>query len=379
MGRKAVSFFVSVAVGMALAAPLLVRADDGAASIAAGGLVARRETRVTMAKEVLRISPDTVVVDYDFRNDTSEDVTTEVAFPVPPYRNGVEEAPLPEAAGFRSFKLWVDGKAVEYQAEATATLKGKDVTELLRANGVDIATFGHFEIGVDGKGTEVLKTPDFERLPKAAREQLARAGLFENADAEWGDWTVHLQFHWRQTFAAHSTVHIRHEYTPVAGAELMSIDTFKRALERGTPAPDAKAGDPTGEDLRLLGSFCPDSSLLRGVVGRLETSDPHLGYFATPQWVDFILTTANTWKQPIEDFTLIVERGKPVEDNYRRFVSFCSPQNAGVEKLDADHFQVHLSHFVPAGELHIGFFDVAGGKGAEAAGKKRADGGGGLR
>ena len=65
-------------------------ADDSAASIAAGGLVARRETRIVMAKEVLRISPNKVVVDYDFRNDTDQDVTTEVAFPVPPYSYGPE-------------------------------------------------------------------------------------------------------------------------------------------------------------------------------------------------------------------------------------------------------------------------------------------------
>lgn len=31
--------------------------------------------------------------------------------------------------------------------------------------------------------------------------------------------------------------------------------------------------------------------------------------------------------------------------------------NADAEKLDADHFQVHLTNLVPASESHIGFFD----------------------
>ncbi len=38
-----------------------------------------------MQKEVLRISESKVQVDYEFRNDTASDITTEVAFPVPAY------------------------------------------------------------------------------------------------------------------------------------------------------------------------------------------------------------------------------------------------------------------------------------------------------
>jgi hypothetical protein len=60
-------------------------ADDGAASIAAGGIVMTRESRITMAKEVLFISESKVVVDYDFRNDTDADITTEIAFPIPDF------------------------------------------------------------------------------------------------------------------------------------------------------------------------------------------------------------------------------------------------------------------------------------------------------
>jgi hypothetical protein len=73
--------------------------------------------------------------------------------------------------------------------------------------------------------------------------------------------------------------------------------------------------------------------------------------------VDFILTSANTWQRPIEDFTLIIERGKP-EQGEKRLISFCSPENGKVERLDADHFQVHLTNFVPTSELRIGFFDM---------------------
>lgn len=75
-------------------------------------------------------------------------------------------------------------------------------------------------------------------------------------------------------------------------------------------------------------------------------------------YVDFILTTANTWKRPIEDFTLLVERPPPSRDPNHpatdvNFVSFC--WNGPVQKIDANHFVAHATNFTPANELRIGF------------------------
>ncbi len=97
MNRLIVFCAAVLAAGFGVAISMPVLADDSAASIAAGGLVPRRETRIVMAKEVLQISPTQVVVDYDFRNDTDQNVTTEVAFPVPPVHERV-----PEEAAFRA-------------------------------------------------------------------------------------------------------------------------------------------------------------------------------------------------------------------------------------------------------------------------------------
>ncbi|MGP8253881.1 MAG: DUF4424 family protein [Terracidiphilus sp.] len=354
MNPKVLVCALLTVVGACASTPIPVWADDSAASIAAGGLVPRRETRIVMAKEVLRISPTKIVVDYDFRNDSDQNVTTEVAFPIPPYGYG-PESPEISSASFSDFKLLVDGKPVKYQTEAKATLNGKDVTGILTSDGIDIASFGHLR---DFGATDSrVHTPDVERLPKAEQQRLARLGLFD-ADDGWGTWDAHLQYHWTQTFPAHSTVHIRHEYTPVEGFEMMPLETFRNFLQHTQPGGNDESVRYQREDLQLLRRFCPDPSLLRASIRAIENTDPENGPYAYPHWVDFILTSANTWKQPIEDFTLIVERGKPDAGNSRTFVSFCSPQNAPVGKLDADHFQVHLTNFVPASELHIGFFDL---------------------
>ena len=189
-------------------------------------------------------------------------------------------------------------------------------------------------------------------------------------------WTVHLQYHWTQTFPAHSTVHIRHEYTPVEGSELMLPDTVKNVLEHKQPSGDADTVKYALRDMQLLAGLCPDPSLLSGMIARIEASSPGYGQYAHPHWVDFILTSANTWKHPIEDFTLIVERSKPLDgygkpmEGRRSLISFCSPQNAPVKKLDTDHFQVHLTNFVPTSELHIGYFDLPEAKPAPASSGK---------
>jgi hypothetical protein len=120
-------------------------------------------------------------------------------------------------------------------------------------------------------------------------------------------------------------------------------------------------------DAQRLEALCPDPGFLSNLIKGINSNSQGYGAYAHPNWVDFILTSANTWKQPIQDFTLIVERGQPQESDAQAFISFCSPQNAPVTKLDANRFQVHLTNFVPKNELRIGWFDVPVAKPATAA------------
>jgi Domain of unknown function (DUF4424) len=329
-------------------------ADDGAASIAAGGLISRRETRVVMAKEILLISEKKIVVDYDFRNDSSEDVTTEVAFPIPPYEFESDEADI-SSQSFQSFKLWIDGKITPYLTEAKALLNGKDVSAALAADRIDIPTFGHFRLWLD-KGYEKTAEPDFTRLPKAERLRLAKEGLFYDAsEAGGGKWTVKMQYHWTQKFPAHATVHIRHEYSPVLGSSGVMYEEIASGLA-GKPQASEQLSNET------LKSFCADTPFLHSLDlgfkrGQEAIADPadRPSLTLSREWVDFVLTTANTWQRPIEDFTLIIERPKPVNGE-QSLISFCSP--GPVVKLDMDRFQLHLTNFIPTAELHIGFFGL---------------------
>lgn len=372
MIRKTVLRVVAFAAAWVLVASMPALADDSAASIAAGGLVPRRETRIVIAKEVLRISVKKIVVEYDFRNDTAQNVTTEMAFPIPPYTNEID-GPETSEQSFSDFQLEIGGKAVPFMTEAKATLNDKDATALLLADHIDIPTFGHFVDTVNSNHEEVIDSPDFSRLPQTTRDQLVKAGIFELDPAPVGQWTVHLQYHWTQTFPAHSTVHIRHEYSPVAGFTQVTQATVEEDLAQFTNGQSA-GGNP--EEGKLLAGFCVDQPFLSTLARQLQENasqaktggEESVTGLVFPQWIDFILTSANTWQRPIEDFTLIIERPQPEQDE-KILISFCSPADGKVEKLDADHLQVHLTNFVPASELHIGFFEIPQAKAVPPAAK----------
>jgi hypothetical protein len=313
-----------------------VRGDDGAASIAAGGIVMKRESRITMAKEVLKISESKVIVDYDFRNDSDQDITTEVAFPIPTYRLDWDEHSM-RAVGFDDFTLFVEGEQVSFSTQAKAVLGHKDVTAQLAKLHIDIATFGHFN-------ERTGSAADIGRLSASERKALIESGLLYPEDTrDEGKWAVQKKYYWLQTFPAHATVHIRHQYTPVLGKS------------NSIAGPLVDTGRASKDDDELA-SVCPTRDLLSAL--RDDTKKP--GHRVGIQYVDFILTTANTWKTPIQDFTLTVERPARAKDPNHpatpiNFVSFC--WNGPVEKLDPNHFQAHVTGFVPKKELRVGFLD----------------------
>lgn len=314
-------------------ATMPLRADDGAASVAAGGVVVmRREPRITMAKEVLQISESKVIVDYDFRNDSDEDIITGVAFPIPDYDHDLDrQRGDVSELGFEDFRLWVNGVETGYDVEARAFLRGTEYSNLLTGMRVDIASFGHARFA--------SRSPDVQKLTAAEKSQLENLGLIDRNDGE-PLWAVKKKYYWLQKFPARKTVHIRHEYTPILGR------SNSVAYGLGT-----KGANPDAYAAKELKSFCIDGKLLE----IFESFGIGSGKDASYTYVDFILTTANTWKTPIEDFALVVQR-----DHWERtsanYVSFC--WGGAVTKTDADHFSAHATNFVPTGELRVGFFGV---------------------
>src|SRR5665213_226780 len=271
---------VLLSVGLMMGGSL--RADDGAASIAAGGVILmKREPRIIMAKEVLSISPHRVLVDYDFRNDSDQDITTEVAFPIPAYT--VDDSGMVgyRLQGFDDFKLWIDDTPARYSTDVRALVGKQDVTATLHMLRIDAASFGHFTTDNDHES-------QIDKLSAAQRNRLIALKAIDSKFRNQPLWRIEKKYHWTQTFPAHSTIHVRHEYTPVLG----NSNTI---------------GDPSiyrGKDaVAEYAESCP-APALRDTLSKVWAK-PH-GDYVSPlsiSYVSFILTTANTWKTPIEDFT----------------------------------------------------------------------------
>ena len=123
---------------------------------------------------------------------------------------------------------------------------------------------------------------------------------------------------------------VRHEYRPVVGFSLVRLNPF----------------------LRQHRDVClsrPDVKLARQRVVASTRSDPYRNGSFGAAWVSYILTTANTWQTPIQDFELIV---KAAGD---QIVSFC--WDGPVERVDPTTLRARKADFIPTKELKIYFLE----------------------
>jgi hypothetical protein len=320
-----------------------VTGNDSAASSALGGIQLRREPRVAMLKETLTINVEKVTVEYDFLNDTDHDISTEVAFPIPSYSVTFSASGIRD---FEDFKVWVDDHEVKYQTFAKAKLGKADSTDLLKRQGVDIPSLGHFS----DSGSRPVSA-DFEKLSQATQQSLIKAGLFGADDDHFPRWTVEKTYYWRQAFPARRILHVKHQYqsgigfSPVQTTFLNQVSR-KREIEALKKNKEAYS---TGliELAEVLNSACLSPELeksLKATGDNTRNGDP--GYVHM-SWVDYILTTANSWKTPIKEFELNIEAQGPV--------SLC--WDGRIDQIDATHRRATVKDFVPKKELRIVFFD----------------------
>ena len=347
-----------------LLAPQSVVANDSDASVAVGGVVLTREPRISMESERLTISLSKITVEYEFLNDSGKDITTEVAFPIPPYE-------VTEHAGgvrdFDDFKVWVDGNKVKYQVEAKAFLvrrddqgrqvgKARDVTVILQGSKIDIPSLGHWIESHD----EV--SPDFQRLPRDVQKRLIHEGLFDEGGRP-DDWQVRKTYFWKQTFPAHKLLRVRHEYSPGFGFGGIGLGVFDQASRNKLIDDEKKAGGyaSTQADVDLLRDACLDPEMQKAIFvkGSAGFKPGEWGYVQS-SWVDYILTTANSWKTPIKKFELVVERGPKQDMGWYRddwdYASFC--WDGPVTRVDAHHFEASAPDFVPRRELKVLFLTM---------------------
>ena len=325
-----VSFIVAIiCVQLCIPLPDAAIANDTIVEITPQGLQFKREDKISIEKESLHISLKKIEVSYIFKNHSSKDITAEVAFPVPPYRiydlliGNHSHKPIQ----FGDFKAKVNNKQTSYKKEIRALVNGKDYAPLLQSLNISIEDFGKYDLANPDGANDVL------RLTKEDKNKLLELGILNEGEPVW---TVEIKYHWTQTFPANSSVNIKHSYTPYYGGMYGVFQEWQNEV--------------SGEvDSGIMQESCLAQDTKKAIEERAfaKVKGTHKAINLYYDWVSYILTTANNWKQPIKDFHLIIEKPE------NAITSLCFGHK--LIKTSPTRFEAHIKNFIPEKDLKVYF------------------------
>jgi hypothetical protein len=300
-------------------APGLAAANDGVASVSAGGITFRKTSAIAMKKEVLNVGHDLISVDYEFVNESASDVEETIVFPLPQYR-AVENSSEGYYGQPDGFSIMVDGQPVKFSTTVVALFEGRPVNAALKKLGLTDAQIAFNPAFGDKTGVNPLSARQWEQLSKLG---LIGDGAF---GTEGPAWEIQVNYVWKQKFPAKQVVRVHHAYRPfVAAGPGMS-----------------------GLDEGFAKQYCADKAFMQAWNRLSEKND---NSYLAANHVAYILKTGNTWKNGIEDFTLNVIKSNPSE-----LVSLCFPGT--FKKIDARTYQVRLKNFHPKADLNVYFGNI---------------------
>jgi hypothetical protein len=308
--------------------------NDSFMGLPAGGLTLQKSADIAMLEEDLYVSTSEIRVDYRFRNEGRAPITALVGFPMPGLPVAINfdvetgyDMPEVRNLDLLAFETRIDGRVVKSSPVVRAYVfpPGTDWgrEDLLRfTNATDVTAelqAAGMPLSFDAAAIRAVWT----RMPAARRNDWARRGLYAMLGEGQGHpaWFLSTVFVREQAFYPGQVVRVQHRYRPKPGGFIMATDHFRH--DPGL-ARDACVDQPT-----------------RRAISKLQAG----GLGAIGYEVDYILTSANTWKGPIGRFRLTVDKGKPAN-----IVSFCGD---GVRKTGPTTFSLERRNFRPDRELKV--------------------------
>jgi hypothetical protein len=275
-------------------------ANDSTATTAGPGLRLEKTDRIAMKKEVLRISPKKVQVEYVFLNESKDDLETIVAFPLPPYGNIYDGSAGGGESQFPDFEVSMNGASAKVQTKSEVRFEGKDVTEELKRLKMPVDRF--------------LKLSEIQAN---TLDDLKKRGWYSDQHPD-GDlnavYSIQKTHFWNQRFPAGKKVESKHSYTPELGGNSIGAVSF-------------------GE------SWKPFLDLDQ------EQDRPTLAAY----YFDYILSTGSNWKSGIEDFQLQVDGASVILVEIDGQVDF-----------DLGSYRFKKKGFKPKKELRIEYLGIGG-------------------
>lgn len=315
-------FLAALVVGPALA-------DDSTAELATGGLAFVQTDDITMQSEDLFVSMTAIKARYEFVNTADHDVTTLVAFPLPDIKGDPDlgiAVPIDDPVNFVGFKTVVDGAPVSTQVQQRVSALGVDQTELLKSLGIPLAP----QREATGKALDALPRDKWGELVKLGLASIDQYDVGKGMEDHLTPlWVLSTDFFWEQTFPAHKTVVIEHQYQPSVGATA--------GLSFGLPETRKEAWFKD-----YVNKYCIDPGFL-AAVDKSRKSDGSDTLMENR--IDFVLKTGSNWASSIHRFHVVVDKGSP-----KNLVSFCGDD---VKKTGPTTFEMTKTDFEPNQDLAI--------------------------
>lgn len=288
-------------------------ANGSVSEFAAGGVTFKEEPQISIAREDLTLSVDSVKVHYDFKSDAKGALTRTIGFPLPK----VPQDDSPDSLGggmendgdprnYMHFEVSVNGQPLAPTLHEYAWFNGENITERLKALGVPVFA---------------PPDEDLSDLPEATVKALEKDGLAHmDGDFLIVRWDYQAVYEWSQDFAPGVTK-VDIAYQPLTGAPSDYGDFFE-----------------AGEGAK---TYCVDEEFRKRLKSLRDT-----GKYPDALTLGYILTTANNWQGPIAEFNLKVESGKD------SIASLCPPKGTNA----AGPFEWHATDFTPEQDLKVLFF-----------------------
>jgi hypothetical protein len=313
-----------------LFAPQSIFANDGFAALGVGGVTISKTDKVAIKRELLDISCDNIRVAYDFVNESDHDENAIIMFPLPSYPANPAESGVIAHGQPSGFSIHVDGKPIAYETEVKATQKGRDVTNDLKYTGFTIEQIARLPFD------ETLINIYHELIiPKSQIEALMEKGLVVNGNP---DWNINVTYVWKQKFPAKAIVHIEHSYHPfIAEGTASGYSGQNKELSRSIH-------ESGGKDIF---DFCPSEQQLKQLDLLLANKENLDAFNQVPgTMIEYLLTTATSWKDGIRDFTLRIHTKAKEE-----IVALCFPSK--FIKVSDTIYETHIDNFKPQTELSV--------------------------
>ena len=95
-----------------LFAAATAQANDSTGFVETGGIQYLKNPHIEMQSEDLYISQQQIRVSYTFKNNSAQDITETVLFPLPEVSAGYDSDFADTAGLINSFRIWADGKSM---------------------------------------------------------------------------------------------------------------------------------------------------------------------------------------------------------------------------------------------------------------------------